>query len=163
MWEWDLSGSEGNIKEWNVKEDGDESGLEEKSEVSEVVDHTLLGEGKVSGLADHEISPLYAYDGYEISGLSEFKSFSGVANWMPSGNVGSGIELRIGIAVRVVSAASPGIWGSEDGIEESDINQTVLILIPTKLIVILEVLVVLSLDVAVSIEAPFLLSSSISS
>lgn len=132
MWEWDLSGSEGNIEEWNVEEDGDESGLEEKSEVSEVVDHTLLGEGKVSGLADHEISPLYAHDGYEISGLSEFKSLSGVANWMPSSDVGSGVELWV-IHGIIVSAGGPGFRFSPDGIEESNINKTVLILIPTDL------------------------------
>jgi len=77
-----LSGTEGNVKEWDVKEDGNESGLREESEVTETVVHTLLSEGEVSGLADHQISPLDTNDRYEITGLSEFKSFSGVADWV---------------------------------------------------------------------------------
>jgi len=79
--EWDLSGTEGNVKEWNVKEDSNESGLREESEVTETVGHTLLSEGEVSGLANHQISPLHTNDRNEVTGLSEFKSFSGVADW----------------------------------------------------------------------------------
>jgi len=79
--EWDLSGSEGNVKEWDIKEDGNKGGLREESEVTETVAHTLLSEGEVSSLADHQISPLDANDRYEVTRLSEFKSFSGVADW----------------------------------------------------------------------------------
>jgi len=79
--EWDLSGSESNVEEWNIKENGNEGGLREESEVTEAVGHTLLSEGEVSGLADHQVSPLDAHDRYEVAGLSEFKGFSGVANW----------------------------------------------------------------------------------
>ena len=71
--EWNWSGTKSNVQEWNVKEDGDKGGLEEESEVTEVVDHTLLGEGEVSGLADHEISPLDADDGYEVTGLGHLE------------------------------------------------------------------------------------------
>jgi len=81
MWEWDLSGTEGNIQEWNVKEDGNECGFGEKTEVSERVGHTLLSEGEVSSLADHQISPLDTNDGDEVTGLSELECFSGVADW----------------------------------------------------------------------------------
>jgi len=73
--EWNWSGTEGNVQEWNVQEDGDEGSLEEESEVTEVVDHTLLGEGEVSGLADHEISPLDADDRYEVTGLGHLEGF----------------------------------------------------------------------------------------
>ena len=60
--EWNLSGSEGDVQEWNVQEDGDEGSLEEDSEVTHGVDHELLGEGKVSGLANHKVSPLDAHN-----------------------------------------------------------------------------------------------------
>ena len=65
--EWDLSGSEGNVKEWDVKEDGNKGGLREESEVTETVGHTLLSEGEVSSLADHQISPLDTIDRYEVT------------------------------------------------------------------------------------------------
>ena len=73
--EWNWSGTKGNVQEWNVQEDGDEGGFEEESEVTEVVDHTLLGEGEVSGLADHEISPLDADDRDEVTGLGHLEGF----------------------------------------------------------------------------------------
>ena len=65
--EWNWSGTKGDVQEWNVQKDGDEGGLEEESEVTEVVDHELLGEGKVSSLANHKISPLDAHNRDEIS------------------------------------------------------------------------------------------------
>jgi len=67
MSEWNLSSTKSNVQEWNVQEDGDEGSFEEKTEVTETVDHTLLGDGEVSSLADHEISPLDTNDGYEIA------------------------------------------------------------------------------------------------
>ena len=79
--EWNLSCTEGNVEEWDVKEDSNESSLGEKSKVTERVGHTLLSEGEISGLADHQISPLDANDRDEVTGLSELKSFGGVANW----------------------------------------------------------------------------------
>ena len=81
MWEWNLSGSQGGVQEWNIKENGNECGFEEESEVSESVDHSLLGEGQVSSLANHEISPLHANDGYKIARLGELEGLGGVANW----------------------------------------------------------------------------------
>lgn len=81
MWEWDLSGSKSNVQEWNVQEECDQGGLEEESDVTHGVDHTLLREGEVSSLADHQIGPLDANDRYEIAGLSELEGFSGVADW----------------------------------------------------------------------------------
>ena len=51
----------------DVQEDGDKGSFEEETKVAEVVDHTLLRDGEVSGLADHEISPLDANDGDEIA------------------------------------------------------------------------------------------------
>lgn len=37
-----LSGSQANVKRWNIAENGDKSGLEEETKVTELVDHTLL-------------------------------------------------------------------------------------------------------------------------
>jgi len=128
--EWDLSGSEGDVKEWNVKEDGNEEGLREESEVSEGVNHTLLSEGEVSSLADHQISPLDANDGDKVAGLSIFQSLSGVADWFVS-DVGEFVELWKISIVRVESANSPVIrasnlfgtlWSLSVGVEESNIE-----------------------------------------
>jgi len=104
-----LSGTESNIEEWNVEEDSDESSLEEKSEVTEVVDHELLGEGKVSSLANHKISPLDAHNRDEISGLSILKSFNGVANRPVFGVVRVLVEIRVvfDIGMWAPSAGSP--------------------------------------------------------
>jgi hypothetical protein len=41
--EWDLSGTESVVEEWDVEEDGDEGSLGEETEVTKHVDHTLLG------------------------------------------------------------------------------------------------------------------------
>jgi len=76
MSKWNLSSLEPVVNEWNVTENGDEGGLREESEVAETVGHALLGEGQVSGLADHEISPLDANDGDEVSGLSVLERLS---------------------------------------------------------------------------------------
>jgi len=111
MGEGDLSGTKSNIKEWNIEEDSDESSFEEKSEVTEVVDHELLGKGKVSSLANHKISPLDAHNRDEISGLSILKSFNGVANWPVFGVVRVFIEIGVvfDIGMWAPSAGSPGI------------------------------------------------------
>ena len=73
MSEGDLSGAEGNVQPWHVAEDSDECGLEEKSEIAHLVSHALLRQGEVSSLADHEISPLDADDGYEVTGLGHLE------------------------------------------------------------------------------------------
>jgi len=63
----------------------------------------LLSEGEVSGLADHQVSPLDTNNRYEISRLSEFKGFSGVANWA-LGDKSYFVELWKAIISRVKSA-----------------------------------------------------------
>lgn len=109
MSEWNLSGSKGHVQEWNVKEDGDEGGLEEDSEVAHGVDHKLLGEGKVSGLADHKVRPLDAHDGDEISGLGILKSFGGIADWVVINDVGELVEVWVASSIffRIPSAFGP--------------------------------------------------------
>ena len=69
MREGNHAGTEDGVEEGNVAEDGDERGLEEQSEVRVHVDHALLGDGQVSGLADEEIGPLDAHNGDEITAL----------------------------------------------------------------------------------------------
>ena len=123
--EWNWSGTEGDVQEWNVQEDGDEGSFEEESEVTEVVDHTLLGEGEVSGLADHEISPLDADDRYEVTGLGHLEGFRGVADWGILGDVGEHEELWIWRIDKFttfssnwfISAYGPGGWSSNWCIE----------------------------------------------
>lgn len=111
MGEGNLSCTKSNVKEWNIEEDGNESSLEEKSEVTEVVDHELLGEGKVSSLANHKISPLDTHNRDKISGLSILKSFDGVANRPVFGVVRVFIEVGvIGVLFKwAPSALSPSI------------------------------------------------------
>lgn len=132
MWEWNLSSSQGSVHEWNVQEDGNEGGFEEQTKVSKTVDHTLLREGQVSSLADHEISPLDANYRYEIARLSELKSLGGVANWVPLGSVGLLVELWKRLITWIISALNPCIWSSVFSIEQSDINLSVLFFIPSK-------------------------------
>ena len=75
------SGHESDVQEWGVAEDTDQDSFEAESEVTKGVDHTLLGKGEVSSLADHQIGPLDGDDGDKVTGLSELKGFSGVADW----------------------------------------------------------------------------------
>jgi len=129
MREGDLSCSEGFVEEGSVKEDGDKDGLEDESRVRVVVDHTLLGDRESSSLADHEIGPLYAHDGDEVTGLGESKSFSSVAD------LGSGddrVLVEVETFTFVPSAARPGVGSSVD-VEESDINTVVLVSVPVEL------------------------------
>ena len=81
MGEGNSSGSQSDVEGRSVAQDGDEGSLEEESEVTHGVLHALLGERQVSGLADHQVSPLDAHDGAEITGLSELEGLSGVADW----------------------------------------------------------------------------------
>lgn len=132
MWEWNLSGAKTNVKWLPVAEDGDKGGLEEESEVSELVDHSLLGKGQVSGLADHQISPLDADDGAEVSGLSNLKGLGGVAKWEVVGGVRSSVEPWVASVGWVPSAFSEVFWLSGSGVEESGINLGHLCLVPSE-------------------------------
>jgi len=80
MRESDLAGTERRIQEGNVTEDGDKGSLEEETEVGASIDHTLLGDGEGTGLADHEIGPLHAHNRDEVSSLSVPESLGGVAD-----------------------------------------------------------------------------------
>ena len=59
MRECNHTGSKWSIDEWQVAEASNERSLEEEGEVGSVVDHTLLRDGEVSGLANEEIGPLH--------------------------------------------------------------------------------------------------------
>lgn len=129
MGEGNESGSEDQVQERNVGKDGDQDGFEEETEVGVHVSHLLLGDGKVSGLADKEIGPLDANDGNKVSTLSVMEGFSGVADIVVSD---SGSSEEIGGTVSIIpSALRPGgSW--ESVIEKSDINHSVLEGIPVK-------------------------------
>jgi len=118
--EGDLSGSEGNVQEWHVQKDGDEGGFEEESEVSELVDHSLLRERQVSSFADHQVGPLHAHDGDEVSSLGEFKSFGTVAN-LRFRYVGDFVEVGSIIILWVPSAFGISFGGSVFFVEQSNI------------------------------------------
>merc|ERR1711907_222980 len=102
-----------NVEEWNVEEHGDEGSLEEEAEVTHPVDHKLLGEGQVSGLADHEIGPLDAHNGDEVARLSVFQSLSGVADWPSFGDVGVLVEFWEASFINRPSALGPVLWVSD--------------------------------------------------
>lgn len=80
MREGNHTSSEHEVQNPEVTEQCNESGLEEQCEVRVVVKHTLLRDGQVTGLANHEIGPLYAHDGNKITGLGILESFSSVAD-----------------------------------------------------------------------------------
>jgi hypothetical protein len=134
MWESNHSGTESLVKWGNVTEDSNEGGFEEETEVTEVVDHALLGKGKVSSLADHQISPLDAHDRYEIAGLSAFKGLGRVANIPVLGGHSVHVEVWCSFCrwgSGVPSACSPSVSASVVCIVKSDIYSSVLGLVPS--------------------------------
>jgi hypothetical protein len=129
MGEGDLSGTERFVEEGYVTKDSDEDGLEDESSVSVVVNHTLLGDRESSGLADHEIGPLDAHDGDEVTTLGESEGFSSVAD-LSSGD--DRLLVEVETFSFVPSAASPRVGGSVD-VEETDIDTVVLVTVPVEL------------------------------
>jgi len=107
-----LPGGKGNVQERNIAEDGDEDGLEAHTKVTEAVDHTLLGKGEVSSLADHQISPLDANDGDQVAGLSEFEGLSGVADGH-FGDDGESVHPWEGFVLWFPAASGIGLRTSE--------------------------------------------------
>lgn len=145
-----LSRLEDVVAAGSVAEEGNEGGLEEEAEVTEMVGHTLLRQREVSSLADHEISPLDAHNGDEVARLSHLKGLGRVANGVAIGHEGSSVEGRDLVISGVPSALGPGILTSDglsgqlirsliilfsisERVEESDVNLGVGGLIPTEL------------------------------
>lgn len=58
-----LSCSKVQIKDRSVAEDCNKYCLEAQTEVTDVVNHTLLSKGEVSSLANNKVSPLDTDDG----------------------------------------------------------------------------------------------------
>lgn len=80
MGERNHSGSETGVDPLEVAEEEAEKSLGEEGLVHVSVDHTLLGDGEVSGLANEKIRPLDAHDGDEVTTLSVVESLNGVAD-----------------------------------------------------------------------------------
>jgi len=129
MRERDLSRSEHNVEERNVAEEGNKDGLEKEAEVGVVVDHSLLRDGEVSGLADNEIRPLHAHNRDQVTGLGVSKGLGGVAD-LSLGDVGVSVEGKSFVLV-LPSAAGPGV-GFSLTVEETEIDLVVLGTIPVK-------------------------------
>ena len=100
MRERDESCSEHQVDERHVAKDSAEDGLEAKSEVSVTVDHTLLGDRQVTGLADQKIGPLHANDGNEVTALSVVQSFDSPADLV-------GRDVRVLVEVGHISIGHP--------------------------------------------------------
>ena len=107
---------EGEVTEEDAKE-----GLEAESLVSVHVDHTLLGDGQVSGLADKEIGPLHDNNGNQITALRVVERFDGVADLVLRDS-GVSPEFR-NIRVGTPSALSPLVW-LDSGEVETYIDST---------------------------------------
>lgn len=123
------SGSEGSVEWWDIEKEGNESELEEETEVTHAVDHTLLIEGEISGFGGDETGSLDSDDGYEVAGLSILKSLGGVADWVLLGDVRGSTDGVIGSE----SAASPGVViGEWSSVEESDIDLGVSLVVPSE-------------------------------
>jgi len=125
-----LSGTKRHVKERNVTEDGDEGSLEEKTEVGSVVDHTLLGDGEVSGLADHEIGPLDAHNGDEVGSLSVSQSLGSVAD-LDTRDVRVSVES--GVTITLHPSALREVSLGAASVEESEINSVHVDGIPVEL------------------------------
>jgi len=110
-----------NVDPLEVAEEGDEGGLGEESAVHVDVDHALLGDGQVSGLADEEVGPLDAHDGDEVTALGIVQGLNSVADLIVA-DVRVLIEVRIAV-VRCPSALAPVSRGPFVE-EESHVNGT---------------------------------------
>jgi hypothetical protein len=125
----DLAGSEHDVDEWHVGEDGNEGSLEEETEVGVLVDHALLGKGEVSGLTDEQVSPLHADDGHEVSALGVPETFDGVADL-------SAVHVRRGVEAHELvwgpSALGPGFWGHVE-VEQTQVEHVVGVAVPVEL------------------------------
>jgi len=75
---------------------------------------------------------LDANDGDEVTRLSVFKSLSGVANGPSVDNVIFFVEFRKGLVFKIPSAGSPGVSTSVESVPHSNINFTILALVPTE-------------------------------
>ena len=128
MGEGNLSGTERLVDEGQVSEECDKNGLKDESSVSVHVDHTLLGDGESASLADHQIGPLYAHDGDEVTTLGESESFSSVTDLRARNN---GVLVEIKTFTFVPSASGPGVGGSA-GVEKTDIDTVVLVTVPVE-------------------------------
>jgi hypothetical protein len=107
-----LSCGQSDVQERNIQENHTEDSFEAHTKVTEAVDHALLSEGEVSSLADHQISPLDANNGDQVTGLSELKSFSGVAD-RPVRDDGVSVEPWEVIIIRLPSALGVSFRTSE--------------------------------------------------
>jgi hypothetical protein len=107
-----LSGGQGHVQERNIAEDGNENGLEAKSKVTEAVDHTLLGKGEISSLADHQVSPLDANNRDQVASLSVFEGLGRVANRPSVGLARESVESGEGVVSWAPSAVSIGLRAS---------------------------------------------------
>lgn len=118
MAEGNWSGSKRGVQEWHVTEDGNESSLEEEREVGSVVNHALLGDGQVSGLADQQVGPLHAHNGDKVTSLGVEEGLERVANDV-LGHSGVDVEIWDGVTWQP-SALGPCLDSSVDE-EETDI------------------------------------------
>jgi hypothetical protein len=130
MGEGDGAGTKDKVEEGDVREDGNESGLEEETEDHVAIDHTLLGDGKVTGLADEQVAPLHAHNRDEIATLSVAESFSGVTD-LGAGDGGVAIEGETLVVGFSPAAAGPGVDRAFSE-EQTEIDHVVSCTIPVE-------------------------------
>lgn len=94
------------VEEGNVGQDGDEGSLEEETKDHVAVDHTLLGDGQVTGLANEQVGPLHNHNRDKVTTLSVAEGFSRVAD-LSVGNGGDAVESGDFSATGVPSAVAP--------------------------------------------------------
>lgn len=129
--ECDLSCSKGFVESCGkVAQNSDEDGLEDETSVGVEVDHSLLRDGKSTGLADHQIGPLHADDRNKVSTLSKSERFGSPADLSTRGS-GDFVEGKTNGIIFVPSAFGPGVRGSAS-VEETDIDSVVLVTVPVE-------------------------------
>jgi len=124
------TGSQHKVEEGNVGEESGKSSLEEETEDHVTVDHTLLRDGEVTGLANEQVGPLHNDNGDEVTTLSVSKSLGGVADLDASDGGDSEEGGDVG-GVGVPAARGPGGSGAVN-VEESPVNLLVLETVPVE-------------------------------
>jgi hypothetical protein len=125
------AGTENQVEDGDVTKDTHESGLEEESENHAAVNHTLLGDGQVTGLANEEIGPLHAHNGNQVASLGVAESFGGVADLLVRDS-GVAVEVESGVFVSGPTAAAPGV-NSTLSVEKTEVNLVVSGTVPVEL------------------------------
>lgn len=125
------TGTQHQVEERNVWKDSDKGGLEEEAKDHVAINHTLLRDGEVTGLADKQVGPLHNNNRDKVTTLSVTESFGSVADLLASDRW-EAVECGLFGGIGVPAARSPR-WSGAINEEKTEINIHGLETIPVEL------------------------------